>query len=151
MLKNREVQPDYRIVKVEQSGMCDPTWVKEKGIESCGVFYLVDANLHVHICSFTPNLEAWPLHAYATFHTDEQAEADEGETEFEMMASEEACSYFGTEILNSPNRPATDYVDIPGPDYFDLDDSDEQGAEDYRMAVADYVRERLCGNPVWFT
>lgn len=145
----KQIVPDWRIVKVEQKHCCDPTWIAEKKIETCGVFYLINANLHIHICSFTPSLEAWPLYAYATFETDEAAELDEGETEMELMRSEEPVSYFGTEILaQRPHRPLTDWLDIPAADYFEIPEPDE--AREYDRKIAEYAHEYFCGNPAWF-
>lgn len=139
----QEVKPDWRIVKVEQIGMCDKGWVAKTKLTGIGVFYLIDANLHVHICSLTPSLEAWPMQGYATFETDEACEADEGEAEMEALNSEEACSYFDVNILDNPSRPATKYADIP---------EQEEGEDDmvYRRRVADEVRECVCGNAIWF-
>lgn len=140
-----DVKPDWRIIKVDQTSYCAPEWRVEQRIETCGVFYLVDVNLHVHICSFTPNLEAWPMHAYVTF-TVPWDEVDDGtatDIEFELMASEEVCQYFGTDVERLPSRPATDYVDIPEQEEDETDSA-------WRYRVAEHVRECLCGNPVWF-
>jgi len=131
-------------VKVEQKGMCNATWVKEKRIKSCGVFYLIDANLHIHICSFTPSLEGWPVQGYATFEDDEAYEADQGEVEREMMATEEGVSYFGLEVLRNPWQPLDKYLDIP-------EQEEDEDDEDYRRRVADLAGEYFSGNPMWFT
>lgn len=144
-MKNAHIPADWRVVKVDWTGYCGETWRKEKKIESVGIFYLIDANLHVHICSFTPNLEAWPLIPFATFteeHEDDGETAQEVETE--MMNSEEGVSYFGTDVLdNCPHKPATDYINIP-------EQEEDEPHEKYRARVADEVREYLQGNPCWF-
>lgn len=144
-MSKKEIKPDYRIVKVDQRSMCDESWLAERHVTACGVFYLIDANLHVHICSLTPSLEAWPMQGFALFDSDEAAEADEGNVEMEMLNSEQdPCSYFGTDILDKcPHKPATDYITIP---------EQEEGEDDmhYRMRVADEAREHFCGNSVWF-
>lgn len=134
---------DWRILKCEQKGMCSPDWVAEKQIESCGVFYLVDVNLHIHICSFTPNLEAWPMFSYVTFHSPEAYEADEGNSEIALLEAEEECSYLGTKSAQWPSQPASRYLNIP---------AQEEGEEDerYRVRVAEEFREYFCGNPCWF-
>lgn len=137
-----KVQPDWRIVKVEQSGYVDKKYLEDRGVTKCGVYYLVDFNLHVHICSFTPNLEAWAMQGYADFVDDEAAERDEGEMEMEMINSEESdVSYFGTEMEDYPNISAANYL----PDR-DEDESDEE----YQKRIPDAVREYLAGNPVGF-
>ncbi len=128
-------------MKVEQRWMCDKAWVKEKGIATCGVFYLIDANLHVHICSLTPNLEAWPVQGYATFTSDAASELDEGETEQEMMSSEEGVSYFDLSVLRNPWQPVS--LHLP-------EREEDEDRETYDARAAEHLREHLCGNPVWF-
>lgn len=139
----RVYPPDWRLVKVDQRWACNKAWVTEKKIESCGVFYLVDANLHVHICSLTPSLEAWAVQGFATFETPEACEADEGETETAMLNAEEsAVSYFDAGLLlRSPHQRMT---------YVDTEPEDGETDEAYRARIAEEVREYLCGNPVWF-
>lgn len=145
MNRKARVPYDWRLVKVDQKSMCDGPWLQEKQVTACGVFYLIDANTHVHICSFTPNLEAWPMQGFADFATNEAAEKDEGEVEMEMLSAEQdPVSYFGTDILGKcPWKPATDYVNFPEPEEGETDDA-------YRMRCADELREVLCGNPAWF-
>jgi hypothetical protein len=145
VVRKARVPYDWRLVKVDEKSMiCDGTWLQGKHVTACGVFYLIDANTHIHICSITPNLEAWPMQGFADFETDEDAEKDEGEVEMEMLNSADACSYFGTNILDKcPHKPAIDYVDFPEPEEGESDDN-------YRMRCADELREVLCGNPVWF-
>lgn len=141
---NREIQPDWRVVKVDWTSYCDTEALAAKGVESIGIYYVVDANLHVHICSFTPNLEAWPVCTFATYTSNEAAEKDEGESELEIMSTEEACSYFGTEILDRyPHKPLADFVYIPEQEEGETDEA-------YRMRVAEEAREHFCGNPCGF-
>ena len=95
--RNEKVPFDWRIVKCNQTDYCGAEWLAEHHVKECGVYYLFDANRHVHICSFTPSAELWPMNAYAIpvddiELTDEQNEAI-GEVELEIMNSEEACSY----------------------------------------------------------
>jgi hypothetical protein len=134
---------DWRFVKVDQTQFCGEEWVRAAQIESCGVFYLIDANLHVHICSLTPSLEAWPMQGFATFKTEEAAEKDEGNAEMEMLNSEEPATYFDLRVLEGPSQPATKYIDFPEPEEGETD-------QDYRMRCADEARKVLQGNPVWF-
>lgn len=140
-----EVKPDWRIVKCSWKSYCEAAWLAENKIDECGIFYLIDVNLHVHICSLTPNLEAWSLIPYVTFT--EELPDDGGERAFEceqvMMVGEEPVSYFGTEAKDWKFEPASKYINIP---------EQEDGEEDekYRMRVADEVREYLQGNPCWF-
>jgi hypothetical protein len=141
--KKSTVKPDYRILKCEQKGMCDPKWITDKQVTSCGVYYLVDVNLHIHICSFTPNLEAWPMIGYAEFATEQAREADEGEVEMEMLNSEQPVDYLDTNAANWPNKPASKYLDIPEQERGESD-------RDYRLRVAEEFREYLCGNPCGF-
>lgn len=133
---------DWRLVKVDQTAYITEH-AREKQIEACGVFYLIDASLHVHICSATPALEAWPVQGFATFQTEEASEKDEGETEMEMLNSEEAVTYFDTHVLDKHSKPATEYIDFPEPEEGETDDA-------YRMRCADELREYLAGNPAWF-
>ncbi len=132
---------NWRIVKIEQKSMCDQGWIADAKIETLGVYYLVDTSRHVHICSLTPSLEMWPMNAYATFATDEAADLDEGETEMEMLSSEEACSYVdASDLCRWPSEPVSNVPER------DEDDTDEE----YYLRVVEHMREHLCGNPVWF-
>lgn len=132
---------DWRIVKVDWTRYHDADYLASKGIVKIGIYYLIDANRHVHICSFTPNLEAWPMNAYAEFVSDEACEKDEGESEMEIMASEEACSYFDLDILSNRWEPVT-YA-------FDPREEDETREEYYMRCVED-MREYFAGNPNGF-
>lgn len=143
MKSNPAVKPDWRIVKVGQKSMCNKAWVAEKQIETCGVYYLIDANLHVHICSITPCLEAWPMVGFATFATDEASEADEGEVELAMLNADDPVSYYDLSVLRNPSEPASRFINIP-------DREEDEEDEKYRARVADEVREYLSGNPCSF-
>ncbi len=143
LAKDRKVKHDFRLVKVDWTKYCGEEWLKENHVKECGVFYLIDCNLHVHICSFTPSLEAWPVQGYA-LPTDDAPDDGEGpgDVENEMLNSEELVSYFGTEVLRDAkkNKPCK-YIEPPEEDETD---------EDYRRRVADEMREHLQGNPTWF-
>lgn len=122
---------------------CEEAHIKSH-IKSCGIYYVVDVNLHVHICSFQPNLEAWPMCAYVTFDSEEAADADEGNAELELMNSEgHHCSYFGTEIAAMPSQPLSKYIHIP-------EQEPDESDEDWRMRVAEEAREHFAGNPCGF-
>jgi hypothetical protein len=83
--------------------------------------------------------------AYVVFESDDAADRDEGETELELLNSEEACSYFGTEIGLAPgsSRPLSDYMLAD-------EQEPEESDEDYRRRVADQAREYFAGNPCEF-
>jgi len=140
-MEKEKVKPDWRLVKQEQKSFCDDEWLAKKKITSIGTIYLINANLHVHICSLTPALEAWPVQAFVHFETEEASDLDEGEAELEALASEEACSYFDLDVLRAPSMSAEKYVP---------EREDDETAEEYRMRCADEVREHLAGNPVDF-
>lgn len=135
------VQPDWRIIKCDQTKMCGKEWIEKKQITACGVYYLVDVNLHVYICSLTPALEAWPMGAYAEFATEEARDADDGEAEVDLLSAEEATTYFGTEMAQRPSEPASKYIDIP---------PQKDSETDYGFRVAEAVREYLAANPCSF-
>lgn len=145
-MEANKVTPDYRIVKVSFKRYCDAKWIADNKIDECGVFYLVDANLHVHICSLTPNLEAWAMIPYVTFT--EELPDDGGERitecEGEMTRDLEPVDYYGTDLLNNAkHKPLADFMTLPEPE-------DHEASDHYRRRVADEVREHLQGNPCWF-
>lgn len=142
-MSTNEIKPDWRVVKVEQKSMCNAAWIRESEITACGVYYVLDANLHVHICSLTPSLEAWPVQGYTKFASESAWERDGGDAEIEMMSTEELCSYFGTEILRQSNRPLSDYIEIPAKE-------DGESDEDYRARIVEKAREHFAGNPTDF-
>jgi hypothetical protein len=139
-MKKKEVQPDWRLVRVEQTQHCDPAYLKKKGIVTVGMIYLIDANLHVHICSLTPCLEAWPVQSFVDFKSLELAELDEGEAEFELFRNDDAVSYFDLGVLKN-SISAANYAPEREPD---------EEFDAYRMRAADKVRDHLAGNPICF-
>jgi len=140
-MEKPKVEPDWRLVKQEQKGFCDAAWLREKEITSIGMIYLIDANLHVYICSLTPALEAWPVQAFVDFATHEAFERDEGEAEIEAFVSEELVSYFDLNVLRAPSVSAAKYVP---------EREENEASEEYRKRAADEVREHLSGNPISF-
>jgi hypothetical protein len=135
-----KVQPDWRIVKVDQTRIVGEQYLKERKIKNCGMYYLIDANLHVYICSLTPCHEAFAMHAFVNYESFEAFEADDGLAEIELM-DEEDVSYFDTGILRNPSKSAENYLP---------DREEDETDEEYRNRVPDEVREYLCGNPVSF-
>jgi hypothetical protein len=145
MQPKAEVKPDWRVVRIEQIGMCNKSWVAEKRLVSCGIYAITDANLHVHICSLTPNLEVWPVQGYAEFADEQAWEKDEGEAEQEMLGTEDLVGYYDTDLLRQhPHRPLSQFITIPEPE----EDEDE---EHYRERVAEAAREYFAGNPTAFS
>lgn len=137
---------DWRIVKVEQKGMCAEEWVEEKKIATCGFFYLYDANRHVHICSFTPSQELFPLTPYVTF-TEEPPEDEYGgqplydEVEDELQQAEEPCCYMdASDVRRLPSQPAG----------WSVDREDDEDDETYYMRAVQEMTEYYRGNHVWF-
>ncbi len=141
---NEKVPFDWQIVKVEQLHMVGDQWRAKKKIATCGVFYLYDANRDVHICSFTPSAELWPVAGYATFTSQEAGNADEGETENEMLQSEESVVYMDRpDVERLPRQPASEYVDPPTRE-------DDEDCETYYKRAIEKMSEYLQGNPPWF-
>lgn len=138
--RSDEVQPDWRLVRVEQTQHCNAEWIEKKGITALGMIYLADANLRVHICSFTPSLEAWPVQSFVDFKSLELAKLDEGEAEIEVFRDEEPVSYFDLHVLKNS---------ISAANYAPARDDDET-FDAYRMRAADEVRDHLAGNPICF-
>lgn len=146
MRNNPNVKPDWQIVKWDLTAYFDAEYLNDMGVRKVGVYYLVDANLHVHICSFTPSLEGWALHAWTELRDDcEHTEAVlEAAGEVERVAMiDEGVDYYGLEMLNNPKRPATDFADAP---------TQDEGEEDeaYRRRVVEEVRDHVAGNPIYF-
>jgi hypothetical protein len=135
-----KVQPDWRIVKVNQTSMVGEEYRKTRRIKECGMYYLVDANLHVYICSLTPSIEAFAMHAYVEYEDFEAHEADDGQAELDLM-DEEDVSYFDTGILRNTHVSAANYLP---------DREDEETEAEYQKRIPDAVREYLAGNPVCF-
>jgi hypothetical protein len=142
--RNERVPFNWRLVKVEQSSMCDASWLAENKVKECGVFYLYDANRHVHICSFTPNYECWPVAAYAIGTSDDLSEEERealANVEMEVMASEEACAYFDvSDVDRMPGQPVT----------IAPDREEGEDAETYYKRAVEEMREQFQGNPPWF-
>jgi hypothetical protein len=146
--RNEKVPFDWRIVKVEQKAMCAEEWVKENHIATCGVFYLYDANRHVHICSFEPTYELHAICGYATSTlslrrdlTDEESNAL-NEVELEMLTSEEHdVSYMDVPEINRMPQQKMAWAPErePGED-----------CETYYLRAVEEFREELQGNPPWF-
>jgi hypothetical protein len=137
--RNERVPFDWRIAKVDQRRYCDEAWLAEAEIETCGVYYLYDANRHVHICSFTPSQELWPVASFATFASEQAAEADEGDAEQEMLSSEEPCCYMDvSDVSRLPSQPAGNLAPErePGED-----------CEAYYTRAVEEMTEHLRGNP----
>jgi hypothetical protein len=139
-MEKTEIKPDWRLVRVEYTEHCNAEWIKKKGITALGMIYLADANLHVHICSLTPCLEAWPVQSFVDFKSFEFAELDGGEAEIEVFRDEEPVSYFDLTVLKNS---------ISASNYAPTRDDDET-FDDYRMRAADEVRDHLAGNPIDF-
>ena len=137
-MKKAEIKPDWRLVRVEQTQHCNAEYLEKKGITAVGMIYLADANLHVHICSLTPCLEAWPVQSFVDFKSFELAELDEGEAEIEMFR--DAVSYFDLDVLKN-SISAANYAPAR---------EDDETFDAYRMRAADEVRDHLAGNPIDF-
>jgi hypothetical protein len=145
--RNERVPFDWQIVKVEQTGMCDEGWIAESKIKTCGVFYLFDRNRHVHICSFEPLYECFPICGYAEstiplgVMTDKESE-ELGDFELEMLNSEEnACAYMGVpETDRMPRQPV----------HCALKREPEEDCETYYNRAVEEMLEDLRGNPPWF-
>jgi hypothetical protein len=137
----RKVQPDWQLVKVDQTSFVGEEYRRAHGIAKCGTYYLVDANLHVYICSLTPCLEAFPVQGWVDYESAEASERDEGEAEIELFSAEELVSYFDTDLLRNPRQSAENYLP---------DREEDETEEEYYKRIPDGVHEYLCGNPVSF-
>jgi len=144
--RNERVPFDWQIVKVEQSSMCDAAWLAENKIKACGVFYLYDANRHVHICSFQPTYELHAICGYAESAiagdmTEEESNAL-NEFELEMLASEEhPVEYMDPgQVDHMPRQPATCAPEREA----------GEDCETYYHRACEEMREYLQGNPPWF-
>lgn len=136
------VQPDWQLVKVDQTKHCNEHWLKRHGITACGVYYLVDFNRHVYCCELTPSLEAFPVQGWAEYSSHEAFEKDEGNAEMEMLNSEEAVTYYKPSVFDKlPTQSAANYIP---------DREDEEDDETYYKRIPDAVYDHLCGNPVGF-
>jgi hypothetical protein len=85
----KNVEPNWILVKVDQTNIVGEEYRRSHGIVRCGVYYLLNANRHVYICSLTPCIEAFAMHAFVEYENFEAHEADGGEAEIELMEEEE--------------------------------------------------------------
>jgi len=143
-LAETEIPFDWQIVKVDQTSMCGADWLAENNVAACGVFYVYDANRHVHICSFTPSQECFPVASYAT-----PTKSDLTEKESEALSEVE------TEILNS-EEPVC-YMDVsavarlPHKSVGKVSEREEdEDRETYYDRVCEELREYYAGIPPWF-
>jgi hypothetical protein len=142
--RNERVPFDWRIVKIDQTRHCGEEWIAEKGIKAVFIYYLYDANRHVHICSFTPTLECFPVAAEVTFTSETAWEADEGESELALMQDEESCSYFEvSDAARFPSRPAGAWCDAP-------EREPGEDCETYYTRAVEAMTEYFQGNPPYF-
>jgi len=134
---------DWRLLKVSQNlSHFDSEYVKSKQVKACWIYYLVDFNTNVYICSLTPTKELWAMFAEVEFENDEAQEKDEGEFELELMRSEHV-DYHDCKVVDNPNILASTYMEIP-------EKEDKESSSDYNFRVADESREVLAGNPRYF-
>ena len=140
--RNEKVPIAWRLVKVEQASLCGEEWIRENKIKACGFFYLYDANRHVHICSFTPSYELFPIEPYVLF-TEEVSDEHSDKIEDDWRNSDE---------------PAVSYMDVSDVDRllsqpigWDLEPREEgEDSEAYYQRAAEEIREHYQGNPPWF-
>lgn len=137
-----KIEPDYQFVQVDQTQFVGEEYRKAHGIVRCGTVYLIDVNLHVHICSVTPVLEALPMNGFVDYESYEASEKDEGEAEMELMEAEEPVTYFDLKILKCRKVSAANYIPEREEDENDLT---------YRNRVADEVRDYCAGNPIYIS
>jgi hypothetical protein len=135
-----KIEPDYQFVQVDQTRFVGEEYLKARNITRVGTVYLIDLNLHVHICSATPCLEAFPMNGFVEFASREAEIKDEGNSEMELLDAEEPVTYFDLDVLRSPKESAAKYIPEREEDENDLT---------YRNRVADEVREYCAGNPIY--
>ena len=134
---------DWRLLKVSQNlSHFDSEYVKSKQVKACWIYYLVDFNTNVYICSLTPTKELWAMFAEVEFENDEAQEKDEGEFELELMHGENV-DYHDCKVMDNPNILASTYMEIP-------EKEDKESSSDYNLRVADESREVLASNPQHF-
>lgn len=133
---DQQVKPNWRLFKVDFTPYVSDSYKTEHGITEVGALYLIDVNLHVHICSATPNLEGWLVQPYVQFASYELDQLNEGEAEFELFKDIQEVDYFSTDLESQHSVSAENYL----PD-------DPEDLED-KLKVADTVREHLSGNPL---
>jgi len=134
---------DWRLLKVSQNlSHFDSAYVKSKQVKACWIYYLVDVNTNVYICSLTPTKELWAMFAEVEFENDEAQEKDDGEFELELMRGEDV-DYYDSGIVNNPNILASTYMEIP-------EKEENESSLDYNFRVANESLEVLAGNPKYF-
>jgi len=144
-MEKRTIPVAFRLVKLDFKPYCDPKWIAENKVETCGVFYLYDANRHVHICSLTPSYELWAVAPYMTFSPDVDSDTfdPDGEKASEIeqtMMEVEYVDYFDVSSIDKlPGRA------VEGPER----EEDEDGETYYKRAIEE-LREQYAGNPPWF-
>ncbi len=142
---NERVPFDWKLVKVDQTSMCNAAWLAEKGVKACGVFYLFDANRHVHICSFQATYELTPVASYAEpvkglDLTEKESEAL-GDVEQEVLNTEEACCYM--DVSQVDRLPQQAVGGVP-------DREEDEDSEAYYLRACEELREYYQGNTPWF-
>lgn len=143
--RNERVPFDWQLVKVDQTAMCAGPWLKKNKIKTCGVFYLFDRNRHVHICSFQPTYELFPVAGYAesTFRRELTEKESEARFDFEqeMLNTENACEYMDvSQVDKLPRQPV-----ICAPEREPGED-----CETYYLRACEEMREYFQGNTPWF-
>lgn len=134
---------DWRLLKVSQNlSHFDSEYVKSKQVKACWIYYLVDFNTNVYICSLTPTKELWAMFAEVEFENDEAQEKDDGEFELELMRSEHV-DYHDCKVVDNPNILASTYMEIP-------EKEENESSLDYNFRVANESLEVLAGNPRYF-
>lgn len=138
-----ELPHDWRLLKVSQDlSHFNKDYVKSKQVKACWIYYLVDFNTNVYICSLTPTKEMWAMFAEVEFENDEAQEKDDGEFELELMRGEDV-DYYDSNIVSNSNILASKYMEIPKKE-------ENESSSDYNFRVADESREVLASNPQYF-
>lgn len=132
-----KVKPDWQLLKVDYTWACNKEFLDKLGVEKCGTIYLVDANLRVHICSLTPNIEAWAVQAFIEYRDDVDTDNIDFDDEFELSSglTDEVVSYLDTKDLDKHSfAPASKYISID--------------PEETTQEIVDGMVEYLAGSPV---
>jgi hypothetical protein len=128
-----EVKPEIWLVAIE-----DTDFLSENARAQIGRLwglYIVDASMHIHICSLTPSLALW----HVGMVTGNEITEDLESLKADLLASYEIMDYWGRSVLNTPlkeNVTAVHLADFPG--YDDRGDYDEwinDIADHYRYNV----------------
>lgn len=143
--RNERVPFDWKLVKVDQSRYCDAEWLAKKGVASCGVFYLYDANRHVHICSFQATYELHPVAGWAVPVKDGDLTEEESEALFdveqEMLNTEESVTYMDVSPVD--RMPSEAVKGVP-------EREEGEDGEAYYLRACEELREYYAGNTPWF-